>query len=61
MVFIRPRPEMMLGQMRLGGGMYGGNEPTLEADGRNLRDAIAQNRAPSQADATSVSESEEKL
>jgi hypothetical protein len=36
------RPEMMLGQMRLGGGMYGGNEPTLEADGRALADALAQ-------------------
>jgi N12 class adenine-specific DNA methylase len=36
------RPQMMLGQMRLGGGMYGGNEPTLEPDGRNLRDALGE-------------------
>jgi hypothetical protein len=35
-------PEMMLGQMRLTGGMYGGNEPTLEPDGRNLAEALAQ-------------------
>lgn len=40
--YFAARPEMMLGQMRLGGGMYGGNEPTLEPDGRNLRDALAQ-------------------
>jgi N12 class adenine-specific DNA methylase len=40
--YFAARPEMMLGQMRLGGGMYGGNEPTLEADGRILRDALAQ-------------------
>jgi len=40
--YFAARPEMMLGQMRLGGGMYGGNEPTLEADGRNLGDALAQ-------------------
>ncbi len=33
---------MMLGQMRLTGGMYGGNEPTLEPDGRNLAEALAQ-------------------
>jgi N12 class adenine-specific DNA methylase len=32
----------MLGQMRLSGGMYGSNEPTLEADGRILADALAQ-------------------
>ena len=32
----------MLGQMRLTGGMYGGNEPTLEPDGRNLAEALAQ-------------------
>jgi SAM-dependent methyltransferase len=36
------RPDMMLGQMRLTGGMYGGNEPTLEPDGRNLAEALAQ-------------------
>jgi N12 class adenine-specific DNA methylase/prefoldin subunit 5 len=40
--YFAARPEMMLGQMRLGGGMYGGNEPTLEPDGRNLGDALAQ-------------------
>lgn len=40
--YFAAHPEMMLGQMRLGGGMYGGNEPTLEPDGRNLRDALAQ-------------------
>jgi N12 class adenine-specific DNA methylase len=40
--YFAARPEMMLGQMRFGGGMYGGNEPTLEPDGRNLRDALAQ-------------------
>jgi hypothetical protein len=34
--YFAARPEMMLGQMRLTGGMYGGNEPTLEPDGRNL-------------------------
>ena len=37
-----PDPEMMLGQMRLAGGMYGGNEPTLEPDGRDLAEALAQ-------------------
>ncbi|MEO8426129.1 MAG: DEAD/DEAH box helicase [Verrucomicrobiota bacterium] len=36
------RPEMMLGQMRLTGRMYRDNEPTLEADGRNLSEALAQ-------------------
>jgi len=40
--YFAARPEMMLGRMRLGGGMYGGNEPTLEPDGRNLSDALAQ-------------------
>jgi len=40
--YFAARPEMMLGRMRLGGGMYGGNEPTLEPDERNLRDALAQ-------------------
>src|SRR5579859_7599785 len=40
--YFAARPEMMLGQMRLAGGMYGGNEPTLEPDGRNLGDALAQ-------------------
>ena len=40
--YFATRPEMMLGQMRLTGGMYGGNEPTLEPDGRALADALAQ-------------------
>jgi len=40
--YFATRPEMMLGQMRLTGGMYGGNEPTLEPDGRNLAEALAQ-------------------
>jgi SAM-dependent methyltransferase len=40
--FFASRPEMMLGQMRLTGGMYGGNEPTLEPDRRNLAEALAQ-------------------
>jgi len=40
--YFATRPEMMLGQMRLGGGMYGGNEPTLEPDGRTLRDALGE-------------------
>ena len=40
--YFAARPEMMLGQMRLSGGMYGGNEPTLEPDGRNLGDALTQ-------------------
>ncbi len=40
--YFAARPEMMLGRMRLSGGMYGSNEPTLEADGRTLGDALAQ-------------------
>jgi hypothetical protein len=40
--YFAARPEMMLGKMRLGGGMYGGNEPTLEPDGRKLAEALAQ-------------------
>src|SRR5580658_1658979 len=40
--YFADRPEMMLGQMRLTGGMYGGNEPTLESNGRNLAEALAQ-------------------
>lgn len=40
--YFAARPEMMLGQMRLTGGMYGGNEPTLEPDGRKLAEALAQ-------------------
>lgn len=37
-----PRPEMMLGTMRLAGRMYRDNEPTLEPDGRDLAEALAQ-------------------
>ncbi len=40
--YFAARPEMMLGKMRLAGGMYGGNEPTLEPDGRKLAEALAQ-------------------
>ncbi len=40
--FFAARPEMMLGQMRLTSGMYGGNDPTLEPDGRKLAEALAQ-------------------
>jgi adenine-specific DNA methylase len=40
--YFATRPEMMLGQMRLSGRMYGSNEPTLEADGRILGDALPQ-------------------
>ncbi len=40
--YFATRPEMMLGKMRLVGRMYRDNEPTLEADGRSLRDALAQ-------------------
>ena len=40
--YFATRPKMMLGQMRLTGGMYGGNEPTLEPHGRNLEEALAQ-------------------
>ena len=36
------RPEMMLGTMRLAGRMYRDNEPTLEPDGRDLGEALAQ-------------------
>src|SRR4051812_4309253 len=36
------RPEMMLGTMRLAGRMYRDNEPTLEPDGRDLSEALAQ-------------------
>jgi N12 class adenine-specific DNA methylase len=35
-------PEMMLGNMRLSGRMYRDNEPTLEPDGRDLGQALAQ-------------------
>ena len=35
-------PEMMLGKMRLSGRMYRDNEPTLEPDGRDLSEALAQ-------------------
>ena len=40
--YFTTRPEMMLGKMRLAGRMYRDNEPTLESDGRSLRDALAQ-------------------
>jgi len=40
--YFAARPEMMLGKMRLAGGMYGGNDPTLEPDGRKLAEALAQ-------------------
>lgn len=40
--YFAARPEMMLGQMRLTGRMYRDNEPTLEADGRSLGEALAQ-------------------
>ena len=40
--YFAARPEMMLGRMRLTGRMYRDNEPTLEADGRNLSEALAQ-------------------
>ncbi len=36
------RPEMMLGRMRLSGRMYRDNEPTLEPDGRDLGEALAE-------------------
>jgi N12 class adenine-specific DNA methylase len=39
--YFATRPEMMLGKLRLDHGMYGGNEPTLEPDGRQLSDALA--------------------
>ena len=40
--YFATRTEMMLGRLRLDGGMYGGNEPTLESDGRKLADALAE-------------------
>jgi phospholipid N-methyltransferase len=40
--YFATRPEMMLGKMRLAGRMYRDNEPTLEADGRSLGEALAQ-------------------
>ncbi len=40
--YFAKQPEMMLGRMRLSSGMYGGNEPTLESDGGNLAEALAQ-------------------
>jgi N12 class adenine-specific DNA methylase len=40
--YFAARPEMMLGRMRLTGRMYRDNEPTLEADGRSLGEALAQ-------------------
>lgn len=35
-------PDMMAGKMTLTGSMYGANEPTLEADGRALEDALSE-------------------
>jgi N12 class adenine-specific DNA methylase len=35
-------PEMMLGQMRLGRGLYANDEPTLKPDERDLGEALAQ-------------------
>ncbi len=35
-------PEMMLGAMRLGRGLYSNDEPTLEPDERDLGEALAQ-------------------
>jgi N12 class adenine-specific DNA methylase/SAM-dependent methyltransferase len=35
-------PEMMVGQMRLARGLYRNDEPTLEPDGRDLGEALAQ-------------------
>ena len=40
--YFAARPEMMIGQLRLTGRMYRDNEPTLEPDGRNLAEALAQ-------------------
>ncbi len=40
--YFAARPEMMLGRMRLTGRMYRDHEPTLEPDGRNLTEALAQ-------------------
>jgi N12 class adenine-specific DNA methylase len=40
--YFAARPEMMLGRMRLTGRMYRDNEPTLEPDGRDLAEALAQ-------------------
>lgn len=40
--YFAAQPEMMLGRMRLTGRMYRDNEPTLEPDGRNLAEALAQ-------------------
>jgi len=40
--YFAAHPEMMLGRMRLSGRMYRDNEPTLEPDGRNLSEGLAQ-------------------
>ncbi len=40
--YFAARLEMMLGRMQLTGRMYRDNEPTLEPDGRNLAEALAQ-------------------
>jgi N12 class adenine-specific DNA methylase len=40
--YFAAHPEMMLGQMRLGRGLYRNDEPRLEPDGRDLSEALAQ-------------------
>ncbi|MCG3147664.1 MAG: hypothetical protein PCFJNLEI_01105 [Verrucomicrobiae bacterium] len=40
--FFAERPQMMLGTMELSGRMYRDNEPTLESDGRDLGEALAE-------------------
>ena len=40
--YFAAHPEMMLGKMRLAGGMYRDGEPTLVPDGRDLGEALAQ-------------------
>jgi len=38
--YFAARPEMMLGEMRLSGRMYGRSEPTLEANGEDLKQQL---------------------
>jgi N12 class adenine-specific DNA methylase len=40
--YFATHPEMMLGAMRLGRGLYRNDEPRLEPDGRDLGEALAQ-------------------
>ncbi|MGH7975424.1 MAG: methyltransferase domain-containing protein, partial [Limisphaerales bacterium] len=40
--YFAAHPEMMLGKMRLARGLYRQDEPTLEPDGRDLGEALAQ-------------------